>query len=204
LFASRDARGQIFSFMPGIFYQPVQRRSFLKTISATTGALVLSGCSSTPARANTDPQLHLALLSDTHVPGDKKNGYRGFNPWENLKQIVPEVSAARPEGVILNGDAARLEGLPADYAEVKSLLEPIASVAPIYMSLGNHDDRANFEKAFPPPATLKQSVKDKYVLVVDQQWIRFVILDSLFYTNKAAGLLGQTQRAWLAKYLSES
>jgi Icc protein len=203
LFDSARIQRQIFAFMPGIFYQPVHRRSFLKTVSATTGALVLTSCQSAPKNTATDPQLHLSLLSDTHVPGDRKNGYRGFNPWENLKQIVPEVAAARPEAVILNGDAARLEGLPADYQEVKSLLEPIASFAPIYIGLGNHDDRAQFEKAFTSPPTLKQSVKDKHVLVVDQQWIRFILLDSLLYTNKTAGLLGKDQRDWLAKYLPE-
>ena len=94
--------------------------------------------------ADAGSEFRIALLSDTHVPGDRKNGYRGFNPWENLQAVVPEVSAIKPQAVILNGDAARLEGKPEDYQEVKSLLEPLASVAPIYLSLGNHDDRANF------------------------------------------------------------
>jgi Icc protein len=189
--------------MPGIFYQPVKRRSFLKTVSATTSALVLTGCQSAETRVTQEQQLHFALLSDTHVPGDRKNGFRGFNPWENLNQIVPEVAAGRPEGVILNGDAARLEGLVADYQEVKGLLEPVASFAPVYFGMGNHDDRAQFAKVFTAPPNLKQAVKDKHILVLDQQWIRFIILDSLLYTNKTAGLLGETQRQWLTKYLPE-
>jgi Icc protein len=190
--------------MPGIFHQPLDRRSFLKTTALGGIALGLSGCASTKkvtAPAGTGQQFHVALLSDTHIPGDRVNGSRGFNPWENLKRTVPEVVQARPEAVILNGDAARLEGLPADYVEVKSLLEPLAAVAPIYITLGNHDDRANFNAAIKPPPGIKQDVKERLVLVVENPVVRIIILDSLLFPNKTPGLLGKEQRTWLAKYL---
>ncbi|MGN6387548.1 MAG: metallophosphoesterase [Verrucomicrobiota bacterium] len=186
--------------MPGIFYTQTERRSFLKTIAAGTGALVVSGCATRRADAS-QKKLHLALLSDTHIPGDRKNGYRGFNPWENLKRTVPEVVAARPDGVLLNGDAARLEGHAEDYAQVKELLEPVASFAPVYIGMGNHDDRGQFAKVFKTPASLKQNVQNKHVLVVDEDWMRVIVLDSLLYTNKTAGYLGKNQRDWLATYL---
>src|SRR5437868_10728176 len=111
--------------MPGILYQPLARRSFLKAVSLGGIALVLGGCqTSSQRRASGAQKFHLALLSDTHIAADPKNEYRGFNPTENLKRIVPEVVAAKPEAVILNGDAARLEGLPGDYMQLKSLLHP--------------------------------------------------------------------------------
>lgn len=188
--------------MPGIFYEPVNRRSFLKSTALGSIGLALGGCASAPRTTTQAPkEFHLALLSDTHIPGDRLNGYRGFNPWENLKRIVPEVVAAKPEAVILNGDAARLEGLPADYAEVKSLLQPVAAIAPVYITLGNHDDRPNFLKAIQAPEGVKQNVKDRLVLVVDHSSVRIIILDSLLFTNKSPGLLGKEQRTWLEKYL---
>src|SRR5947208_1895670 len=62
--------------MPGIFFEPSDRRSFLKTTILAGAALAVDGCRSSVPRAvaSTRPEtpLHLALLSDTHVPGDRK------------------------------------------------------------------------------------------------------------------------------------
>jgi Icc protein len=192
--------------MPGIFFEPSDRRAFLKTAILGGTALAVNGCRSSVPRASTsprrDPTLHLALISDTHVPGDRVSGSRGFNPWENLKRTVPEIAAVRPQAVIHNGDAARLEGLVPDYAEVRTLLQPIAAFAPIYIGLGNHDDRANFKKVFTSTGGRPANVKDKHILVIDEEALRFIMLDSLLYTNKVAGLLGKEQRAWLTEFLA--
>jgi Icc protein len=195
--------------MPGIFFEPSDRRSFLKTTILAGAALAVDACKSSVPRAVAStrpeaplPPLHLALLSDTHVPGDRKTGSRGFNPWENLKRVVPEVVAVRPQAVILNGDAARLEGLVPDYAEVRELLQPVAAFAPVYMTLGNHDDRANFTKVFTSSGGKAANVKNKHILVVEEEALRFVLLDSLLYTNKTAGLLGKEQREWLTEFLA--
>ena len=51
--------------------------------------------------------VRFALLSDTHIPVDAENQYRGFFPSQNLKKIVPEVTASRPEGVIIDGGTDR-------------------------------------------------------------------------------------------------
>jgi hypothetical protein len=39
------------------------------------------------------------------------------------------------------------------------------------------------------------------VLVIEEASMRFIVLDSLLYVNKAAGLLGENQRWWLGEYL---
>lgn len=181
--------------MAGIFHHPLDRRHFLRLSILGCAAVV-----SAPAAAEAD--LHLALISDTHVPADKVNGHRGFNPWDNLRKIVPDIESAKPQGVLLSGDAARLEGLPGDYEAVKELLAPLAAKRPVYIGLGNHDDRANFAKAFPNPAGAAQAVKDKHIMVVEHPLLRIVILDSLLYVNKSAGLLGAAQRAWLSQFLA--
>lgn len=169
----------------------------------TGGALVFGGCQSFPAKTGAHPEFHAALLSDTHVPGDRKNGHRGFNPWENLRRIIPSVAAEMPEAVILSGDAARLEGKVEDYQELKSLLGPVAKESPVFVAMGNHDDRKAFSEVFSDPRPEKQKVPDKEVLVIDHPVVRVIILDSLMYVNKVAGLLGKEQRRWLEADLAQ-
>src|SRR5689334_8237277 len=108
--------------MPGLFFAPFDRRRFLTTTALGATALSVTGCHSAEKRVASD-SLHMALLSDTHVPANRKEVFRGFTPWDNLQRVVAEVATTRPEVVVLNGDAARQEGLPADYQEVRSLLE---------------------------------------------------------------------------------
>ena len=191
--------------MPGIFHRPLDRRSFLQ-LTATGVAATITGCRSVSRGAGIPDQTsewHLALISDTHIPADRTFVSRGFNPWDNLKTIVPQIVATRPEAVIHNGDVARLEGKPADYVEAKRLLEPLASLAPVYLTLGNHDDRPAFGEAFPAASGTRQKLTDKQVLVIEHPVARLIMLDSLLYVNKSAGLLGKEQRQWLADYLPQ-
>jgi 3',5'-cyclic AMP phosphodiesterase CpdA len=176
------------------------RRSFLK--ATALGAVGLTVAFTRLARAGArGGELHLALVSDTHVPGDRKGGHRGFNPWENLRAAVPQVVAARPDGVVVCGDVARLEGRPEDYTELRALLEPLAATTPVYVALGNHDDRDNFRKAFPTPPGALAPVRSRHVTVIEHATLRVIVLDSLLYVNQVAGLLGQAQRAWLEEAL---
>jgi 3',5'-cyclic AMP phosphodiesterase CpdA len=191
--------------MPGIFYQPVTRRKFLNRSAKALALLALARRTGAADQAATEAAkpVHFALLSDTHVPADAKNEYRKFLPWENLKSVVPQVIESHPEGVVLNGDAARLTGELADYEAVKQLMAPLAGGTPVYIGLGNHDDRDNFFKVFDRPSANRQQVAGKHVLVIARPSLRLILLDSLLYVNKAAGLLGKTQREWLARYLAE-
>jgi 3',5'-cyclic AMP phosphodiesterase CpdA len=188
--------------MPGIFYRPLPRRSFLR-FSALGAAAIATGYHSIHAGASSDDEFHLALLSDTHIPAEPPNGHRGFDPTANLRQVIPGVVEAKPAGIIINGDAARLEGKPGDYAALKQILEPAAAVSPIFIGLGNHDDRDEFREVFPPAASHAQAINGKHVLVVEHPVVRVLVLDSLLYVNKSAGLLGLNQRNWLAGYLPD-
>jgi len=192
--------------MPGIFYQPITRRTFLGDSARALALLALTKGPGVFGRDTSEAvkPVHLALLSDTHVAADPKNEYRKFMPWENLKTAVPQVIESQPEDVIINGDAARLTGELADYEAVKQLLAPLAERAPIYIGLGNHDDRDNFFKVFDNPSGTRQKVAGKHVLVIEKPVMRLILLDSLLYVNKAAGLLGKVQREWLAHYLENS
>jgi 3',5'-cyclic AMP phosphodiesterase CpdA len=142
-----------------------------------------------------------AFLSDTHIPADPEDNYRGFYPYRNLRKVVAQISADLPEGLIITGDLARLEGLRDDYVNARKLLSPIIEERPVCVALGNHDNRQNFLEVFSEPGGNKQPVKGKHVVTVETGPVRLVVLDSLLYVNKVAGLLGQAQRAWLADTL---
>ena len=176
------------------------RRSFLAS-TALGAAGLTAGFARLSRAAAPGGELRLALLSDTHVPGDRKSGFRGFDPGENLRAAASQVVAARPDGVVVCGDVARLEGRSEDYAEVRSLLEPVAAAAPVYFALGNHDDRDRFREAFPAPPGALAPLAARHVSVVEHPALRVIVLDSLLYVNRVAGLLGQAQRAWLESAL---
>ncbi|MDA0195984.1 MAG: metallophosphoesterase [Bacteroidetes bacterium] len=188
--------------MPGI-YSKQNRRDFIKTSGKIISGLSVMAINIPLVRARSkENEISMALLSDTHIPEDTQNVYRGFKPYKNLKKIALDVANSKTENAIINGDIARLTGEPGDYKNVQSLLQPIADKKPIFMTLGNHDNRDNFHDAFSRQKEL-QEVDGKHVLVIEQQGLRFVLLDSLLYINRTAGLLGKTQRSWLQSYLSK-
>jgi len=189
--------------MAQIFYQSPSRRQFLHSSFAAAAALSVLGVGRVMATEDRE-EAHLAFLSDTHIPEDVTNNYRGFFPFKNLQNTIPLVAENSPEGVIISGDLARLEGKSGDYANLKKLLAPLAKKTPVYLGLGNHDNRKNFLATFSHSSGKEQKVKDKHVLVVRQGPVRLIILDSLLYTNRVAGLLGKAQRLWLGEYLQNS
>lgn len=175
--------GMPFATVPGL-----SRRSF---------GLALAG---TIAARAAGPEARWALLSDTHIPADAANEYRGFRPVENLRKLMPQVEAWKPEGVMICGDLARLEGLPGDYAALRQLLAPAMTQAPFAMALGNHDHRDNFLAGFGAQKG-SQPVKARHVVSVDAGPVRIVVLDSLVAPNSTPGLLGKAQRQFLADHL---
>jgi Icc protein len=191
--------------MAEIFFKSMNRRTFIKTGLAAFGTLISlnSGCS-TGLMKKGEQQTHLAFLADTHIPEDVENNYRGFYPYQNLHKAVPDIISASPDGAFIAGDLARLTGQPGDYANLKKLIEPVAEKTPVFMGLGNHDDRENFLKVFDQTPGEKPAVKGKHVTVVEKAPVRLIMLDSLLYTDKVPGLLGKAQRQWLENYLKES
>jgi 3',5'-cyclic AMP phosphodiesterase CpdA len=181
--------------MPLLLPGSLSRRSFLA--AAAAGAPLLS------LATQSSQETHWALLSDTHIPLDTGNGHRGFKPYDNLKRVVPEVVAAKPEGALICGDLARLEGLPGDYQNLKTLLEPLTRQTPVECLLGNHDDRRNFLAAFGPQPGA-QAIKDRHVSVIETAHVRLINLDSLVAPNSTPGFLGKAQRQWLSAYLASS
>lgn len=194
--------------MPGYLHHPAEttplnRRGFIKAAAGTVGALSLTGCYRWAHTSQEDNAFHVALLSDPHIPEDPSDGYNGFSPIDNLNLVIPNVVAARPAAALISGDAARLVGTEADYQTLKQMLAPMASAMPVFIGLGNHDDRDNFyavfENAGEQPGA--QPVMGKHVVVLESQPVRLILLDSLREVNEGGGELGPEQRAWLEQYL---
>ena len=183
----------------------IDRRSFIKTGLGTVGALFALGpMDSFGVNAGTQEIARIALLSDTHIPADVQNNYRGFYPYQNLLKVVPDVASFSPDAAVITGDLARLTGEPGDYANFKKLLEPLVEKTPIFMGLGNHDHRENFLKTFEQSSGQKPPVSGKHVVVINKGPARLIVLDSLLFTDKVPGLLGKAQRQWLENYLKDS
>ncbi|UCC98467.1 MAG: metallophosphoesterase [Phycisphaerales bacterium] len=179
----------------------MDRRSFIKTGLGTVGSLFVFG----PTESlGSEAAARFALLADTHIPADVQNNYRGFYPYQNLQKVVPDVASSSPDAAVIAGDLARLTGEPGDYVNLKKLLEPLVEKTPVFMALGNHDNRENFLKTFEETAGQKRPVSGKHVAVINKGPVRFILLDSLLYSNKVPGLLGKAQRQWLENYLRES
>jgi predicted MPP superfamily phosphohydrolase len=188
--------------MTAIFSKTINRRDFLKTSLTIVGVLG-SGCAGFrfPQPKDRGKVARWAFLADSHISADVNDNYRGFYPYQNLEKVVAEINSCSPDGVVIAGDLARLEGKLDDYNNLKKLLAPLAEKTPVFLALGNHDDRNNFLQIFDNIPGERQSIKDKLVVVVYKPPIRLIILDSLFYVNKAPGLLGKAQRQWLQNYL---
>jgi len=177
----------------------IDRRAFLiRTVAA--GGLLQSAFR---LRAESEPAVRLALLSDTHIAGDRSDSYRGFTPFDNLQKTIGQVTALPFDGVIVNGDMARLEGKQVDYARFADLVDPLADRGALVVTLGNHDDRRNARKALSRLAGEMQPVEQKFVTIFEAGGLRFILLDSLLATNIAPGQLGKSQRDWLNGYLAE-
>jgi len=188
--------------MAEIYYKSMNRRDFIKTSLAAVGALVTVGTGNSFGLSKNEKEAtRWAFLADTHIPEDVSDNYRGFYPYQNLQKVVPLILSDLPDGIAIAGDLARLEGKSGDYANLEKLLRPVAEKTPVFMALGNHDNRDNFLRFFNKMPGEKQSASGKHVVVANKPPVRLIILDSLFYTNKAPGLLGRAQRRWLEDYL---
>lgn len=190
--------------MPYILDRTFGRKTFIKTSLKYAGALSSMGLFYQLTQAKESARdLHLALLSDTHIKAYKSEQYRGFFPYENLQMAVKQVIEKSPEMMLINGDIARLDGQLGDYVAVQEILSDLSDL-PLVMTLGNHDDRDNFYNVFGEEGEGKQSIQNKHVLVIERSDLRIILLDSLMYVNKTPGFLGKEQRDWLHRFLEET
>ncbi|MEO6785359.1 MAG: metallophosphoesterase [Chthoniobacteraceae bacterium] len=181
---------------------PLTRRAFLRR-SIAAGAGLLTFPALHALESDADPDLW-ALLSDTHIAADRTAILRDVNMTDHLEAAVKGVRALtrRPAGVFVNGDCAVLKGLAEDYATFSTLITPLREDGlPIHLTLGNHDDREVFWTSLKNARPAAPPLASRQVSVVEGARANWFLLDSLDQVNKTPGMLGDEQRAWLAKAL---
>ncbi len=175
----------------------ISRRKFLAGAAAAGVASLVE-----PSRllAGEERPTVWAFVSDTHISHDPPEKVRGHNMADNLKRVVEEVLAAKPDRVLFNGDMAYKKGRPEDYEAFLKIIAPIRERnTPLHFTIGNHDHRGNFitsiEDGGPSP------VESKWVTSLVDSGTHWVFLDSLHKLNRPSGRLGPQQLEWLGQLL---
>jgi len=190
-----------------LYIPPISRRSFIKSTSvATAGYLLGFHRNLLGQTSNIDPN-YFVLLADTHIDADRDRVYREVNMGENLTITVDRIInsySSKPAGVILNGDAAITRGLSGDYATLMEILQPLRDEGiPVYITMGNHDDRGPFYETIPDMVPDVSYVSQRHILIVECPEAYMFLLDTLDQVNQAPGELGSEQLDWLDQALSD-
>jgi Icc protein len=188
-----------------IHLPPISRRRFLSS-SLAAGAGLLLAPNLFAAGRKIDPH-SWALLSDIHLAADREKVSRGTNMAKNFQAAVLGVCALKhtPCAALISGDLAFNTGESGDYALVTELLQPIREAGmPVHLTLGNHDDRSHFWDALTEAKAAVRPVADRQAVLLRSPRANWFVLDSLEKTNSTPGLLGDEQRAWLARALDEN
>ena len=143
-----------------------------------------------------------ALFSDIHIAGDVSRSACGVNMAEHFRAAVREVlgSERSVAGVMINGDCAYQTGQIEDYRVLCELLEPLRDRGvPVFLTLGNHDDRGNFREAMSEADRL--SLLDaRHVGVIRTPRANWILADSAT-RPVSEGRFGSAQIEWMASVL---
>jgi 3',5'-cyclic-AMP phosphodiesterase len=189
-----------------IHLAPISRRRFLAKSLLAGSAFFAAPHLFAVSRRRTD-RSYWALLSDTHVAGDRARVLRNTNMARNLEMVVVDLLSLpeRPAGVFITGDCALNTGEAEDYETLVELLQPLKhDRMDVWLALGNHDNRERFRAGVPERRTAKQPVAEKHVALVKTPDVNWFMLDSLEATNSTPGLLGSDQLSWLARTLDDN
>lgn len=182
-----------------IYLPPMSRRQFLQRSLLGSVGLAL-GPELLAASKRTDSN-SWALLSDTHLAGDRAAMARGINMTDHFTSVTCELLGLpdRPAGVFITGDCAYNSGQAEDYVWVAALLEPLRRGGlPIHLALGNHDSRERFWETFRREKAVTRPVTGRQVALIKTPLANWFVLDSLEKTLSTPGLLGPEQLGWLA------
>ncbi len=181
---------------------PINRRKFLA--QALTAATGLALAPSLLAADKTTDADFWALLSDTHIAGNRKHISHGVNMTDHLVKVTQEVAAQpkNPAGVFVSGDCAFDDGLAEDYGTFANLLTPLREEGmPVHLTLGNHDNRERFWDGIAQEKLAKRPLADKQALLLETPRANWFVLDSLEKTDYTPGSVGKEQLEWLSDYL---
>jgi Icc protein len=143
----------------------------------------------------------LCQISDPHIVKDGALAYGRIDTPRMLERCVRKVLALprRPDAIIATGDLTD-HATADEYGLLGELLAPLPM--PVFLAVGNHDDRAALRAAFPTHRHLNG--ENGFVqYVVDDFDVRLVVLDTLV-PNAPGGELCPRRLHWLDRTLRAS
>lgn len=143
----------------------------------------------------------LCQISDPHLVARGTLAYGRVDTPLMLEQAVRKVRTMprRPDLVVATGDLTD-NGTAEEYGLLAELLAPLDM--PVYLAVGNHDDRAALRAAFPRQRHLHG--EDGFVqYVVEDFAVRLIVLDTLI-PGAPGGQLCERRLRWLERTLGAS
>lgn len=143
----------------------------------------------------------LCQISDPHVVERGTLAYGKVDTSAHLERCVRKVLALprRPDAVVVTGDLVD-GGTAAEYGLLGEILGALD--LPLYLAVGNHDDREALRGAFPGHRHL--AGEDGFVqYAVEDFDLRLIVLDTLV-PRKPGGLLCEKRLRWLDRRLAET
>ena len=137
----------------------------------------------------------IAQITDLHI------GFHGKgNPCENTQRLDIIIKSmrglkAQPDLMLVTGDLVE-SGEKWAYEQLKESLAVFDF--PVFMALGNHDKRENFQSVFPDVAFADGFLQ----YTIDNYPVRIIVLDTL-EEGRHGGSFGEKRAKWLEERLSE-
>ncbi len=142
--------------------------------------------------------MKFVVLSDLHLglPGQAVNG---LDPAARLITAVETINRdhANADFVAIAGDLADL-GAPQAYVQLHTILSGLT--VPYHITLGNHDDRANYLAVF---GAEQNDAEGRVSKVIDLDGHRVILLDTTT-EGSHGGALCAGRQGWLAAKLDEA
>ncbi len=143
----------------------------------------------------------LCQISDPHVVERGALAYGRVDTGAYLDRCVRRILELprRPDAVVVTGDLTE-NAVAGQYGLLAEILEPLDM--PLFLAVGNHDDRDALRAAFPKHGHLLG--EDGFVqYVVEDFALRLVVLDTLIPGRPGGRLCGKRLR-WLDAVLAQS
>jgi Icc protein len=143
----------------------------------------------------------LCQISDPHIVERGTLAYGRVDTPAHLERCVRKILALprRPDVVVATGDLTD-NATAGEYGLLGEILAPLDM--PLYLAVGNHDDRDVLRAAFPAHTYLLG--EDGFAqYVVEDFAMRLVVLDTLM-PGKPGGMLCEKRLAWLDRTLAAS